>query len=214
MGAAADDCGSDALRQAEILFLEDTETTAERVRRVSNTSRIGIIVLSANPKDARMIELLEAGADDYLPVPLNPIQLIARVLTLLRRTGSDHEAAAIDYGSIRIRRSTHEAFIGGQAIQLTPHELHLLYQLAAARGDTVTRGSLQKMVWDSEDRFYFDALRKHIERLRKKLHAKSADLDIVSIRGVGYRLVHSPAHHQASLLVPAELPEPVRQLIS
>lgn len=185
----------EAARGADIVFLDEPSTQPgfELVRRVRASSESGIILLTSNPTDEGMLNGLEAGADDYLSVPLNPALLVARVGALLRRvmktTGDDHPV--VKCGPLDICPGTHEVYVGGHELRLTSTEFSLLHHLAVARGGTMTAKALQKLIWECDEPMYVDTLRKYVQRLRKKLdQVDTPDLGIVAIRGVGYRLAY------------------------
>ncbi len=152
-----------------------------------------VIVLAHQPSEAELLEILDAGADDYLPMTASAAQLVARVCAALRRAGvgagtSDVVASC---GELTVDSDRHEAYVGDWELYLTPTEFKLLHHLAQNSGKLVTHEALHKLVWGSEDKLYIDSLRKYVERLRKKLHAApNSDIRILSVPGIGYRLLH------------------------
>jgi DNA-binding response OmpR family regulator len=179
----------------DVAFLDDTSPGFDLVREArAAAGECGLIVLTASPSDEEMLDALDAGADDYLSLPLSPALLIARLGALLRRitrSTGDGESV-VRCGPLDINPGTHEAFVHGKALRLTPTEFNLLHHLAVARGGTMTAKALQKLVWECDEPIYLDTLRKYVQRLRKKLVQVSEppELGIVAIRGVGYRLAY------------------------
>lgn len=186
---------AEAASAADVTFLDDTTTGFPLVRGARANGDCGIIVLSSQPSDEEMFDALEAGADDYLSLPLSPALLTARLGALLRRVmkTTREGASVVSCGPLDIHLNTHQAFINGNALRLTPTEFNLLHHLAVARGGTITATALQKLVWECDEPIYLDTLRKYVQRLRKKLTQASQppELGIVAIRGVGYRLAYS-----------------------
>lgn len=186
----------EAAPRADVIFLDESTTRPagfDLVRKVRATSQGGIVLLTCDPTDEEMLDVLEAGADDYLSASFSPTQLVARVGALLRRIrrGEGRENSVVHCGPLDIRLDTHEVYVSGHELRLTPTEFNLLYHLAVARGGTMTAKVLQKLIWECDEPLYIDTLRKYVQRLRKKLHqASTSDLDIVAIRGVGYRLAN------------------------
>lgn len=152
-----------------------------------------VVVLAHQPSEAELLETLDAGADDYLPMTASAAQLVARVCAALRRAGigagtSDVVASC---GELTVDPVRHEAYVGDRELYLTPTEFKLLHHLAENSGKLVTHEVLHNLVWGSEDKLYIDSLRKYVERLRKKLHAvANSDFRILSVPGIGYRLLH------------------------
>jgi len=184
-----------AAAEVEVAFLDDTTPGFHLVRETrAAAAECGVIVLTASPSDEEMLDVLDAGADDYLALPLSPALLIARLGALLRRiTRANAEGeVVVRCGPLDINPGTHEAFVHGKALRLTPTEFNLLHHLAVARGGTMTAHALQKLVWECDEPIYLDTLRKYVQRLRKKLVQVSEppELGIVAIRGVGYRLAY------------------------
>lgn len=182
-----------AAPDVHVVFVEESppEFDPELIRGLRASGVMGIIVLTSDPSDESMLQALDLGADDYLTVPISPWLLIGRLGTLLRRvlSASESKESSLRCGPLNIRPETHEAYLDGKEIRLTPTEFSLLYHLAMARGGTITSSALQKLIWECEEPLYIHTLRKYVQRLRKKLHDFAANnLEIVAIRGVGYRL--------------------------
>lgn len=187
---------TDLLRAAsstDVVFLDDSGPGLQFVRDLRAAAPCGIVVLSPDASEEATLQALDAGADDYLALPLSPALLIARLGALLRRiAGTTGEGErVVRCGPLDVHLGRHEAFVNGNQLRLTPTEFNLLHHLALARGGTITASALQRLVWECDEPIYLETLRKYVQRLRKKLtQYPTPDLGIVAIRGVGYRLAY------------------------
>jgi two-component system alkaline phosphatase synthesis response regulator PhoP len=160
----------------------------EVCRRVRAHSDIPIIMLTARSEDVDKIVGLELGADDYLTKPFNPRELVARVKAILRRYDrSIQPGGTLHLADLTIDPSSREAMLGAQSVKLRTKEFDLLYALAQHRGQVLSREQLLELVWGYD--FYGETrtVDVHIAHLRKKL--KGSDVEIETVRGVGYKLV-------------------------
>lgn len=187
-----------AMGQAGLVFIAtpsggSQSEVAQLLATVRSDNSTPLIVLAKNPSDEEMLDVMDAGADDYIPVTASATELVARVFALLRRVGwsGRGDDGVVEWGPLVIRRDSHEARVSGEELRLTPTEFSLLYHLTLAAGNTVKGDSLQKLIWNSEQGLYTESLRKYVQRLRRKLDEKaSGTLVIIAVRGVGYRLAH------------------------
>lgn len=145
-----------------------------------------IILVTARDADIDIVVGLDAGATDYVTKPFSMNVLLARIRAHLRPTDNIDTAAAMELGSLRIEPAAYIASVAGTAIELRPREFELLVYLARHAGRVVTRDRLLADVWD----LHWDSSTKtvdmHIVALRRKL---GDSIEIVTVRGVGYRLV-------------------------
>ena len=163
------------------------------IRRARAIGETPILVLSARGSTGDRILGLSEGADDYLPKPFSPAELVARVRTILRRTERpltetlpSDELLEIDDLVVDPRR--HEARIGSRPVPLSALELRLLAALLDADGRTLTRDQLLDAIHGAGEGDVLDrAIDVYVKRLREKLGA-ARDL-LETVRGVGYRLV-------------------------
>lgn len=164
------------------------------VRAVRDRSDIPIIILSARGTTSDRIEGLSLGADDYLPKPFSPAELVLRVRRVLARTALGDRpdtAGPIEHGGLVIDRERHTAAVDGRPVSLTALELRLLVTLLEAHGRVLTRDQLLDAVYGLDGAAVLDrTIDVHVGRLRDKLgDPSSAPRFIATVRGAGYRIV-------------------------
>jgi two-component system response regulator CpxR len=149
-------------------------------------------MLTARGDDVDRIVGLEMGADDYLAKPFNPRELVARIKAIFRRTGEDEtvDQSEFQIGPLRALLKRREAFLGDEPLKLTNAEFVVLFTLMRSAGEVVSREALTRAALGRallpDDR----SLDTHISNLRKKLSSDvDSDLQIRSVRGIGYVLV-------------------------
>jgi len=149
---------------------------------------IPVIMLTARVQQQDRIHGLNAGADDYLPKPFDPDELLARIRAVLRRSEPASLPAdnIVTIGNIRVNLTTRETWASGQPVELTSMEFDLLDLLMRSAGHIVSREEISAKLFEREATPYDRFLDVHISRLRKKL-AGGRKL-IKTIRGVGYVL--------------------------
>lgn len=161
----------------------------ERLRELCNTP---IVVCSTSGQERDVVRALESGADDYLVMPVRPVELIARLRAVLRRSG-DRESAATNgrhliAGDIELQVGEHEAWRGGVSLDLSPIEFKLLALLVRETGRPVSHSKLIAHVWGPE---YVDCrhyLRLYVRYLRSKIEDDPRNPErILNEWGVGYR---------------------------
>src|SRR6476646_9405098 len=114
----------------------------EVCRRIRAAHDVPVVMLTARGDDADRIVGLEIGADDYVPKPFNPRELLARVRAVLRRTGKKPEASKLAVGNIEIDAATLSVKRAGEDVPVTSYEFRILHALAKRAGETVTREEL------------------------------------------------------------------------
>ena len=161
----------------------DGLTVLQQIRRRKN---VPVIMLTARVQQQDRIAGLDAGADDYLPKPFDPDELLARIRAVLRRTDTGHQAApdAMVAGDLRVDPVTREVWSAGAPVELTEMEFDLLEMLMRSAGRVVSRNEITMVLFEREATPYDRFLDVHISHLRKKL-AGGRRL-IRTIRGVGY----------------------------
>ncbi|MDM8151591.1 response regulator transcription factor [Priestia megaterium] len=160
--------------------------------KIREEKNMPLIMLSAKSEDMDKISGLTAGADDYLTKPFNPLELIARVKSQIRRYKKYNERAErdiIQIGDLEINRSTRLVFVRGQEIRLTPKEFDILELLVRRKGTVMSMGKIYEAVWQ-EDAFKSDnTVMVHITKIREKIEDNpKKPIYIKTIWGVGYRI--------------------------
>ncbi len=165
-------------------------------RALRKTSRVPIIVITAKDSEVDKIVGLELGADDYITKPFSVREVLARVHAVIRRaapgTGEPRSVPEHDViGDFTIDRAARRVILAGREVKLTQREFDLLSHLIAFPGRVHTRDVLLEAVWGRDfagDRKTVDV---HISWLREKF-AGVAPFEIVTVRGLGYRLDRNP----------------------
>lgn len=157
------------------------------LRTEPKLSRVPVIFLTAKSEPADRIEGLETGADDYLPKPFSPKELVLRVEAILRRLAAPPPTTArLTVGTIVLDGETHRVTVGGQPVELTATEFKLLRLLMERQGRVQTREHLLLNVWNYATEIETRTVDTHVRRLREKLGDEANWIE--TIRGVGYRI--------------------------
>ncbi|SFL66796.1 DNA-binding response regulator, OmpR family, contains REC and winged-helix (wHTH) domain [Paenibacillus sp. 1_12] len=166
----------------------------EACHKIREQQNMPIIMLSAKGEDMDKIIGLSSGADDYLAKPFNPLELIARIKSQLRRytrlnippVSKEHE---IEVDELLINTQTHEVKLDGRSIKLTPREFAILELLARHRGIVWSIEKIYEAVWQEA---YFDSdntVMVHIRKIREKIEANPRKPKYIkTIWGVGYKV--------------------------
>ena len=157
-------------------------------RRIRADSGVPIVMLTAKSDTGDVVDGLEAGADDYIPKPFKPRELVARVWTRLRRPPAESETDMIRVGDVTIDVSAHEVKRGSDPISLTPLEFDLLLALARRPHQVFTREKLLEQVWGYRHAADTRLVNVHIQRLRSKIEQDPERPELVlTVRGIGYK---------------------------
>lgn len=160
--------------------------------KIREEKNMPIIMLSAKSEDMDKISGLTAGADDYLTKPFNPLELIARVKSQIRRYKKYNERAErdiIQIGDLEINRSTRLVFVRGQEIRLTPKEFDILELLVRHKGTVMSMGKIYEAVWQEDAFKSYNTVMVHITKIREKIEDNpKKPIYIKTIWGVGYRI--------------------------
>jgi len=154
------------------------------VKTVRKDSRIPILMLSAKSGDMDKIQGLITGADDYVTKPFNPLEVMARVRSLLRR------ADVLDIGSLIINKDSHEVKTStGDLVNLTALEFGILYLLASHPNRVFSADDIFERVWQQESVVSAKTVMVHVSHLRDKIEeATNGDQVIQTVWGVGYKI--------------------------
>jgi DNA-binding response OmpR family regulator len=163
----------------------------EVLRRIRATSRLPVLLLTARGEDVDRIVGLEIGADDYLPKPFNPRELVARIRAILRRSRSDGSSVPsapdiLRVGEVELDPATRTVRRDGQPVDLTSVEFNLLEVLLREAGHVVPRERLVNAVLSRKFSPFDRSIDMHVSKVRKKLGDTDSDEHIKTVRGVGY----------------------------
>lgn len=165
----------------------------EVIKEVRKDSDIPIIIVSAKTGDMDKIQGLITGADDYVSKPFNPLEVMARVRSLLRRSQKqvkDDEPDILEVGPLVINRDSHEVkTIDGKAIQLTALEFGILYLLASHPNRVFSADEIFERVWKQESIISAKTVMVHVSHLRDKIQKATGGEDVIqTVWGVGYKV--------------------------
>lgn len=161
-------------------------------RQIRKTSSVPIIFISAKSESTDKITGLNAGADDYITKPFEPLELIARVKANIRRyckLGSNVENDNLRIDGLEINNKTKEVFIDGELIKLTPIEYKLLYFLATNKGQVFSIKQIYENVWKEPFDGYEKKVVVHISHIRDKIEIKPKEPKYIkAVWGLGYKI--------------------------
>jgi DNA-binding response OmpR family regulator len=161
----------------------------EMLKQLRSFSTVPVIILTAKGADADRIKGLQLGADDYLPKPFNPDELVARIEAIRRRLQPAPKAKAdetLRMGDVTIDFNKRQVLVGGEAKYLTRTEWLLLSQLANNAGRLMLYEELLTRVWGPEYRDDIQILRTWLSRLRRKLQSDPEKPLIRTVPKAGY----------------------------
>lgn len=160
----------------------------EVLRELRTSSRIPVLMLTARGEDIDRIVGLEIGADDYLPKPFNPRELIARIRAVMRRFDEPKPVQErISVGGVEFNPGAHSATLDGQPLELTSSELAVLEVLLRAAGTVVSRDTLAEEALGRRFSPLDRSIDVHVSNLRKKIGQDA----IRTVRGAGYLYARS-----------------------
>jgi two-component system KDP operon response regulator KdpE len=167
----------------------DGQTLLTHLRQKASTP---VILISARHGETQKINLLDAGADDYLVKPFSVGELLARMRVALRHRGTHLSPATTvyDHDGLQVDLAAHRVRLHGEVVHLTPTEFNLLARLVRSAGQVVTHRQLLADVWGAEFIDHTHYLRLYMGQLRAKLEADAAEPQrLITEPGVGYWLV-------------------------
>ena len=183
--------------QVDLLIVDVMMPGLDGIRttlKVRENSSIPIIILSAKSEDADKILGLNIGADDYITKPFNPLELVARVKTQLRRYTTYNVAAEsrkqiYDFAGLYICRDNRKCSLYGRELALTPLEFDILWYLCEHKGTVVSSEVLFEAVWGEKYLDNNNTVMAHIARLREKMGEPSRKPRFIkTVWGVGYTI--------------------------
>jgi two-component system response regulator CpxR len=162
----------------------------EILKRLRASSRVPVLMLTARGQDVDRIVGLELGADDYLPKPFNPRELVARVKAILRRTETKSNRGRVEVNGVALDPGTREVTCDGKPIEVTTLEFDILEQLMRNAGHVVSRDGLMESLYNRKATPFDRSIDMHVSHLRRKL--ENGRPLIKTIRGVGYQFCQTP----------------------
>jgi DNA-binding response OmpR family regulator len=165
----------------------DGWTVARALRR---RGQVPLILLTSRTDEADRVLGFEIGADDYVPKPFSPPELVGRVKAVLRRSQAGVLSQAqqvLRYRGLSIDPGTRSAQRDGVPVELTRREFDILWHLASSPGRVYTREALYESIWGEEAIGDLHTLEVHINHLRSKLETATGPRYLVTVRGVGYK---------------------------
>ncbi len=166
----------------------------EVVQEVRKDSAIPILMLTAKTSDPEKIEGLVAGADDYVTKPFNPLEVMARIKSLLRRSNmtvmQEAPPDVLEVGPLIIKKESHEVKTDtGADIQLTALEFGILYLLASHPNRVFSADEIFERVWQQEILVSAKTVMVHVSHLRDKIEAATGGEKVIqTVWGVGYKI--------------------------
>ena len=163
----------------------------EMCKHLRETSTIPIIMLTAKSEEIDRVLGLEFGADDYIVKPFSLRELVARIKTVLRRSGGvsqETNSSLIIRGELSLDVSSHKVLKRGQELFLTPTEFNILHLLATRPGTVYSRLQLLRQAMGEEYLYYERSIDTHVSNLRKKIEDNPSEPKYIeTVFGVGYR---------------------------
>jgi len=166
----------------------------EACMKIREDKNMPIIMLSAKSEDMDKIIGLTTGADDYVTKPFNPLELLARVKSQLRRykrlnTAIDKKEEIIEIEDLIINTNTHEVRVGDKEIKLTPREFEILYLLGKNKNIVFSIEKIYSMVWKEEFYESDNTVMVHIRKIREKIEDNPRKPRFIkTVWGVGYKI--------------------------
>jgi DNA-binding response OmpR family regulator len=179
-------------KQPDVMVLDimmpklDGLELAKKIR--SENEEIPIIFLTAKSQTEDVLEGFHVGGNDYLKKPFSMEELIVRIESLLSRQSVQKTAAIYELGEYSFNFPKQQLVFKNKITKLTHREAHLLYHLVLKKNDVLDRTFILKKLWGNDDFFAGRSMDVFITKLRKKI-AEDSQLEIVNVRGYGYKLM-------------------------
>ena len=166
----------------------------EVCRRLRQSTRVPILMLTAKGDETERIVGLEMGADDYLAKPFNPRELLARIRAILRRSDDEDPpvASVVRVGPLVLDLGSRAVSVDGQEVDMTTAEFDILHALAASAGRVLSRDQLLQRVHGENWAAYDRSVDVHVSRIRQKIEMDPRRPALLkTVRGVGYQLARA-----------------------
>ena len=166
----------------------------EATKKIRETSKLPIILLSAKSEEKDKISGLDIGADDYITKPFNAGELVARVKSNLRRYTSlggqkDENASVIKIGGLTINDENKQVFVDGDFVRLTPIEYNILLFLARNKGNVFSSPQIYEHIWNEKPIDAENTVAVHIRHIREKIEINPREPEYLKVVwGVGYKI--------------------------
>ena len=184
--------------QIQLLLIDIMMPKLDGIRatmKLREQSNIPVIILSAKSEDADKILGLNIGADDYVTKPFNPLELVARVKSQLRRyammSETDREEDGITYriGGLEVNDERKEVFVDGELVKMTPLEYNILLLLMKHPGKVFSSGQIYESIWNEDALAAENTVAVHIRHIREKIEINPKDPRYLKVVwGVGYKI--------------------------
>ncbi len=161
------------------------------LRELKEMKKTGsLIIISARDTIEDKVEGLDLGADDYLPKPFHLAELLSRIKSVLRRNNQGGEQY-VSYGEVKVNPHTFDIWVGDTKRELSRKEFDLLLYFLQRPNRIVSKNMLAEAIWGDhfDDVDNYDFVYAQIKNLRKRLSAWDANIEIVAVYGMGYKLV-------------------------
>lgn len=161
------------------------------LRELKEMKKTGsLIIISARDTIEDKVEGLDLGADDYLPKPFHLAELLSRIKSVLRRNNQGGEQY-VSYGDVKVNPHTFDIWVGDTKRELSRKEFDLLLYFLQRPNRIVSKNMLAEAIWGDhfDDVDNYDFVYAQIKNLRKRLSAWDANIEIVAVYGMGYKLV-------------------------
>lgn len=165
----------------------------EACMKIREERHMPIIMLSAKSEDMDKIQGLASGADDYISKPFNPLELIARVKSQLRRyrkyNAENESKNVMEIGNLTINTDTRQVWVGNREVRLTPKEFDILELLARNKGIVLSVSKIYEAVWKEDYLRSDNTVMVHITKIREKIEEDSKHpIYIKTVWGLGYKI--------------------------
>ncbi len=160
---------------------------ARQLRQNARTRELPLIMVTARADESDRIAGLELGADDYLPKPFSPRELVARIRAVLRRRAPQHSGESIELGRLSLDPMAHTVTLDGRQLDIGPTEYKLLHYLMTHTGRVFGRQQLLNAVWGDHRFIEERTVDVYVRRLRACLGDDGEEL-VETVRGVGYKM--------------------------
>ncbi len=195
--------GEEALKvlsgeKVDILIIDIMMPRLDGIRatlKIRERNNLPIIILSAKSEDADKILGLNVGADDYVTKPFNPLELVARVKSQIRRytqlgsTGTSENGAVYSVGGLSINDDLKEVTVDGEPVKLTPIEYNILLLLVKNQGRVFSIGQIYESIWNENAIGVDNTVAVHIRHIREKIEINPKEPRYLKVVwGVGYKI--------------------------